>query len=427
MTTAAHSQASAPSGGCPYSGLGTQYRAFEHEGAHEFFSRARQEEPVFYSPEIDYWVVTRREDVLAVMRDPDRFSASTTLEPVTPFPQELTSFLRENRFTIEPVQSNTDRPKHTRIRMAAGQFLNAKRYASYYPQIQAMIERDVAALKGRETVDLIADLAYELPARIVFMLLGIHDVDPRQIKRWGFNRAVLTWGHSPREEMMDAGRELNNFFQFSRELVEKRKAQPGDDYPSKLLEIRGGNDEVLTENEIVCLVFGIMLAGHEAVTAAMGNILYALLEEPGHWERLVEDPALIPNAVEEGLRFNSGMFNWRRRATEDVVLGGVTVPKDAKILVSLGSANRDDAHFTDPHTFDPARANARDHLAFGNGIHVCIGAPLARFQMVALLQTLVREFPRMRLVPGQTPNWIRTICPRGLTTLLAHPNGVNHA
>lgn len=147
---------------------------------------------------------------------------------------------------------------------------------------------------------------------------------------------------------MDAGRDLNEFFQFSRALVQQRKEQPGDDYPSKLLEIRGGNDEVLTENEIICLVFGIMLAGHEAVTAAMGNIFHALLEQPGNWARLVDNPALIPSAVEEGLRFNSGMFNWRRRATEDVVLGGVTVPKDAKILVSLGSANRDDRHFADP-------------------------------------------------------------------------------
>ena len=413
--------------GCPYSGLGSQYRAFEHEGVHEFLARARQEEPVFYSPEIDYWVVTRREDVMAVMRHPDRFSASTTLEPVTPFPEELSRFLRENDFTIEPVQSNTDRPKHTRIRMAAGQFLNAKRYASYYPQIKEMIERDVAALKGREQIDLIADLAYELPARIVFLLLGIHDVDPRQIKRWGFNRAALTWGRTPPEHMMDAGRDLNEFFQFSRALVRQRKEQPGDDYPSKLLEIRGGNDEVLTENEIICLVFGIMLAGHEAVTAAMGNIFHALLEQPGNWARLVDNPALIPSAVEEGLRFNSGMFNWRRRATEDVVLGGVTVPKDAKILVSLGSANRDDRHFADPHTFDPTRANVREHLAFGSGIHVCIGAPLARFQMVTLLEALVREFPRMTLIPNQTPNWIRTICPRGLTTLLAYPNGVAHA
>ena len=120
------STATAVGKGCPFSGMGTQYRAFEHEGVHEFFARARREEPVFYSPEIDYWVVTRREDVLAVMRDPDRFSASTTLEPVTKFPEELVRFLQENNFTIEPVQSNTDRPKHTRIRMAAGQFLNSK-------------------------------------------------------------------------------------------------------------------------------------------------------------------------------------------------------------------------------------------------------------------------------------------------------------
>lgn len=261
MITAQQCPAHVPDAqGCPFSGLGQQYRAFEHEGVHDFFQRARREEPVFYSPEIDYWVVTRREDVLTVLRDTERFSASPTLEPVTHFPEELNQFLKENHFTIEPVQSNTDRPKHTRIRMAAGQFLNAKRYATYQPQVRELIRGYVEAMKGRDEVDLIGDLAYELPARVVFLLLGINDFDPRQIKRWGFNRAVLTWGRLPQEDLMDAGKELAAFFQFARELVQKRKQWPGDDYPSKLLAIRDDNNETLSENEIICLVFGLLLA-----------------------------------------------------------------------------------------------------------------------------------------------------------------------
>lgn len=411
---------------CPYSGLGTQYRAFEHEGVHEFFAKARQEEPVFYSPEIDYWVVTRRQDVLAVMRDPDRFSASTTLEPVTHFPQELTQFLKESNFSIEPVQSNADRPKHARIRMAAGQFLNAKRYASYHPQIRALVAQAVGGLRGRQEVDLIADLAYELPARIVFLLLGMDDVEPRRIKQWAQNRVMLTWGRLQPDQVLAAGRELNDFFQFCRQLVAQRKAQPRDDYPSKLLEIRGDSDEVLSENEVICLVFGLLLAGHEAVTNAMGNLLHTLLTQPGAWQRLVADPALIPQAVEEGLRFNGSVLNWRRRATEDVAIGGVTIPKDAKVLVGLGSANRDESHFERPHEFDLDRGNARDHLGFGNGIHVCIGAPLARFQIVALVEELVRQFPRMTLAPDQPLDWIRTVSFRGLTALKTWPEGVAH-
>lgn len=418
---------SSAAGKCPFGGMGPQYRAFEHEGVHEFLARARREEPVFYSPEIDYWVVTRRADVLAVMRDPDRFSASTTLEPVTPMPEELTRFLRENNFTIEPVQSNTDRPKHTRIRMAAGQFLNAKNYATYYPQVLEVVRKAVQDLKGREQVDLVADLVYELPARVIFLLLGMGDVDPRQIKRWAQNRVMLTWGRLPEDQMLAAGKELNHFFQYCRELVEQRKRQPGNDYPSRLLEIRGDNDEVLTENEIICLVFGLLLAGHEAVTNAMGNILHTLLDQRENWERLVAQPELIPQAVEEGLRYNGSVLNWRRRATEDVTLSGVVVPKDAKVLVCLGSANRDETHFTDPHTFDLDRPNARDHLGFGNGIHVCIGAPLARYEMVALVQEMVREFPRMTLVPNQPRQWIKTVSFRGLNSILVYPEGNPHA
>lgn len=424
MTTTEKCPAKPSAGGCPFSGMGAQYRAFEHEGVHEFFKQARREAPVFYSPEIDYWVVTRREDVMTVLRDADRFSASTTLEPVTPFPKELNQYLKDNHFTIEPVQSNTDRPKHTRIRMAAGQFLNAKRYAMFQPQVRELIQGYVAAMKDRSEADLIADLAYELPARVVFLLLGINDFDPKQIKRWGFNRAVLTWGRLPQEAMMDAGKELAAFFDFSRQLVQRRREQPGDDYPSKLLQIQAEHPETLTDNEIVCLVFALLLAGHEAVTTSMGNMLFLMLEQPGVWQRLVDNPALIPNAVEEAMRFNPGMFNWRRRAIDDVVIGGVQVPKDAKLLVSLGSANRDDAHFDDPDSFDIARSNAREHLSFGNGIHVCIGAPLARFQMVTVLEELTREFPSMTLRPDQPMNWIRTICPRGLTSIPVYPYGV---
>lgn len=160
------------------------------------------------------------------------------------------------------------------------------------------------------------------------------------------------------------------------------------------------------------------------MTTSIGNMLFMLLERPENWRRLAAEPSLIPNAVEEALRFNPGMFNWRRRAINDVVLGGVAVPKDARILISLGSANRDDAHFTDPDHFDMTRTNAREHLSFGNGIHVCIGAPLARFQMTTLLEELTREFPDMVLRPEQPMNWIRTICPRGLTSIPVYPYGV---
>jgi cytochrome P450 len=409
--------AQAAATGCPFTGRGAGYQAFEHEGMHEFLAQMRQEEPVFYSPEIDYWVVTRRDDVLSVFKNPAVFSASTALESVDPYPPELTRYLADHGFTVKPVQSNCDRPDHTRIRMAAGQFLNAKRYATYEAQIREILDGYIDAMKGKDTVDLVQALTYDFPARIVFLLLGFKDMEPAQIKRWALNRVMMTWGRLSPAELMNAGVELNNFFQFCRQVVQDRKRQPGDDYPSKLLEIRHNDDAVLTENEVCCLVFGLLLAGHEATSNSLSNMVLTLLRTPGAWDKLVANPALIPNAVEESLRHSSSVISWRRRALQDVEIGGVKVPKGAKVMLSLVSANRDECKFADPETFDVERSNTSEHIGFGHGIHVCMGAPLARFQMVAVLEELVKHFPRMRLVEGQKIDWIKTISFRGPTAL----------
>lgn len=407
-----------PEPACPVSARGRAYRPFEHEGAYAFMAEARREEPVFYTPEIGYWVVTHRKDVLSILRDPDRFSASVALSPVKPLPDEVVAYLQANRFTVEPNQVNCDRPKHTRIRNLAARFLNAKRYAALEPDIRRMVREAIDRMKGEKTVDIVEALTYELPARAIFLLLGISDIDARKIKKWGDNRLMVTWGTLSDEELMEAGKALADFFGYCRELVEDRMRNPGDDYPSRLLELRDGNDDALSINEIVCLVFGLLLAGHETTTNASSNVILELLSNRGQWERLVTDPGLIPNAVEEGFRFASPVFAWRRRALTDVEIQGVEIPAGSNILLALGSANRDEAHFEDAETFDVARGDARDHVSFGNGIHFCLGAPLARIELRVILEELTAAFPDMRLVEGQDLSWVKTISFRGPEKLL---------
>ena len=406
--------------GCPFSGHAATYRPFEHEGLHEFFSAARQSQPVFYCEEIDYWVVSRRDDVISVFRNPDQFSAATTLQSLDPFPPELTEYLKQHNFTIEPVQSNCDRPKHTRIRQAAGQFLNLKRYMSYEPQVRALVDDYIQKMKGHDVVDLVQAINYEFPAQVVFLMMGIKDVDTRQIKRWAQNRVMMTWGRLPREQLLDAGKELNNFFQFCRELVEDRKVNPGDDYPSFLLKLRNNDDAILTENEVVCLMFALLLAGHEATTNALSNLQLQLLSRPEVWQRLVNDRTLIPAAIEEGLRHSSSVITWRRQALEDVEVAGVTIPKGGKVLLALCSANRDESKFENPDEFNIDRANVREHIGFGSGIHVCLGAPMVRIQMKAVMEALIENFPKMSLVEGQSLDWLKTISFRGPSSLLVN-------
>jgi cytochrome P450 len=177
--------------------------------------------------------------------------------------------------------------------------------------------------------------------------------------------------------------------------------------------MRDGDDARLTLNEIASLVFGLLLAGHETTTNMTANALHALLAHHDRWERLVREPALIPNAVEETLRFASSVVCWRRRALVDVEIGDVAIQQGSNILLSLGSANHDEAHFAAPDTLDITRGNAREHVSFGHGLHFCLGAPLARLELRVILEELTRRFPTMRLAEDAPLDLIRTIAFRG--------------
>lgn len=409
--------------GAAVSEIGRAFRSFAQAGMHEILRRARAEEPVFFAPDIGYYVVTRRADVLAVFRDHQRFSASIALNPMRPLPPEVCNFLREGRFTHQQIQANADQPAHTRVRAAAAQFLNMRRFLGMETQVRALVEEYADRLEGAETADLVADMTYELPIRAILLLLGIPAEDAPQIKRWADKRLLFTFGDLTAEEQMDAARDMLAYWHYCRELVADRVLHPGEDYASAMLAIRGGDDAVLTLNEITGLVFGILLAGHETTTNASTNLIHALLSHPAEWARVVADPSLVANAVEEGLRFASSVVSWRRIAKEDVEIGGVTIPAGGHVLLSLASANRDEADFANADRLDIGRANARQHASFGYGIHVCIGAPLARLQLRLILEVLARRFPAMELAPGQDLEWLRTLCFRGPRSLIVAPNG----
>jgi hypothetical protein len=413
------------SAGAVVTDIGRAFRSFEQQGMHDVLARARAQEPVFFAPDIGYWVVTRHADVQAIFRDTDRFSAAIALNPMRPLPPEVCAFLQEGRFTHRPIQVNADAPVHTRVRAAAAQFLNMRRFNAMEPQVRALVEDYATRLEGRVEADLVAEMTYELPARVIFLLLGIPETDAARIKRWADKRLMFTFGELSPADQMDAAREMLDYWRYCRELVEARVAAPADDYASAMIAIRGGDDAVLTMNEICGLVFGILLAGHETTTTASTNLVHALLSHPEEWARVVADPALITGAVEEGLRFATSVVSWRRIAREDVEVGGVRIPAGGHVLLSLASANRDAARFEDPDTLDVTRANARQHLSFGYGMHVCIGAPLARLQLRVVLEVLARRFPAMALAPDQRLDWLRTLCFRGPASLKVAPYGLD--
>ncbi|WP_238364515.1 cytochrome P450 [Mesobacterium pallidum] len=410
-------------GGCPVSGIGTEYDPYRHEGMYSFFRRARRECPIFYQPDLGVWVVTRRADIEAVFRDNLRFSAFVASAPICPVPQEALGFFAASDYTAEPVHVNLDGPAHMHIRRIAARFLNVKVFAGYEDAIRALVRDYIAELRGRDTVDIIDAMIYEFPARVLFLLLGETGVDPLKIKAWADKRLLLMFGKLDHDEVMDASREIVDFWTYTKGIVAARHKTPADDYPSFLLEMRGGDDSILTINQIESMLFALLLAGHETTTNASGNLLNELLSAPDQWAKLVADPSLAGAAVEEGLRHASSVVTWRRQALEDLEIAGQLVRKGEVVLLALGSANRDEGHFDDGEVFDIERRNARDHFAFGKGLHMCLGAPLARLEMRVLLEELSAAFPRLQLVENQEIDWIPTITFRGPKSLWVRLNG----
>ncbi|OEY66107.1 cytochrome P450 [Marinobacter sp. X15-166B] len=407
---------------CPFStgSLGARFRPYEQEGMFAFFKEARAQQPVFYNQELDCWVVTKKADIQAIFRDPDRFSASNSQSPVNAYSADVHEILVDGEFTREPTQANTDRPKHTRIRNIAGQFLNQKRFARYEDQIRELTRQQIATLPPTGTVDLVEALTYELPAKVLFLLVGVPQEESYRVKRWSDNTFNMIWGKPTEDDTIAGARGLVEYYDFCKSVVNDRleSGVEGDDYVSHLLRARNGDDAILTMNEIYSLVHGVLAAGHETTSNGSANLLWALLSDREQWDKLVADRSLIANAVEEGLRYMTPFITWRRMTLTDVEIGGVAIPAGATILMSLVSANHDEDSFEGPLAFDVERKNARQHLAFGNGIHFCMGAPLARMEMKILLEELTQRYPNMRLVEKDNIEWPLNMGFRGPVKLL---------
>jgi cytochrome P450 len=268
------------------------------------------------------------------------------------------------------------------------------------PFVRALVNRFLDERFSARSADLVRDLAWELPALVVFRILGIPDTDVPVVKAGGEFRLALVFGHATPERQVEAARGMAGFFRYATSLVEERLGRPTDDFTSDLVHATDPDGVRLTVPEAATIMLAFVFAGHETTTGLLGNAFRRLLEHRPSWDAICGDTALLPNAVEEVLRLDSSVIAWRRRTTQNVEIGGVKVPAQAKLLLMIGSANRDPAHFPDPDRLDIYRSNARDHLAFGQGAHLCLGAPLARLQARIVLEEVSRRVPSLRLVPS---------------------------
>jgi cytochrome P450 len=378
-------------------------------------------EPVFYAPSIGYYVVTRYADIEQVFRDPRTYSAAAAQAPLVSLVAEAQRILLAGGHKPQPSMVSLDEPSHARLRRPAARAFSVKRVTAMIPAIEATTTALLDAVAGLPEFDLVASLAFPLPANIVFRLMGVPEQDYPRLKQWCGYRAALGWGRPAAADQVEIATSMAAYRRYLRDLVDAKAAARGDDLTSDLLAISDEDPERLTRDEISSILFSLSFAGHETTAGLIGNAVRRLLEVPDRWDRVAADPGLIPGVVDETLRFDPSVPVWRRVTTRPVTLGGIKLPEGARLFLWLAAAGRDASVFGDPGRFDPLRRNAADHLAFGRGLHYCLGASLGKLETRLALEHLARRFPGLRLAAGQRLSFHPNISFRGPQALLVRP------
>jgi cytochrome P450 len=381
------------------------------------FHRLRAEAPVYWCEAWQAWVLTRYVDVRAVLRDVERFSnVGRQVKLLEQLPAEARRRLHllEEHYTRGGL-SNLDPPNHTRMRALINQAFTPRMVEQLREPIQALVDELLDRRPAPDRMDLIADFAYPLPALVIAQLLGLPPEDRDQFKRWSDDvTRFLGTAQAVAEIALEGQASLQAMRAYLGEQAEQRRRKPGGDLISLLLqaEERG---QGLTEGELLGTCVTLLQAGHETTTNLIGNGMLALLRQPEQWAAL-DDPALLPGAVEELLRYDAPAQRAWRVATQAVEVDGQRLAAGQSVYAMLGAANRDPEQFADPDRVE-VRRHAGQHLAFGYGIHFCLGAPLARLEAALALQALRQRWPQMHLPLGFEPAWYPNMAFRGLLAL----------
>lgn len=392
---------------CPVSHLAEKFDPFNDpylQDPYSLWQEARKDEPVFYSPSLDYWIVSRYDDVRQVFMDTDSFSAAISITPLKELCAAAIDELVKAQMVMGPSLVNEDPPLHTdRRKHIRDALVSPARIEQVRPRIREFANRYIDGFVQRGHADLVTDFAWEIPALVAFALMGVPDEDVERAKEYSGRLALFTWGYPSEEEQTQLAAGMGQYWTYAKEHVQRRLEEPTDDYISELIRAwrTAGNEELFDENYLVTTMMNFLFAGHETTTNATANGLLALMENRDQWDALCADPSLAANAVEEILRYSSSVIAWRREVVKDSVVGGVELPAGSKVLAVTGSANHDESVFPDAERFDISRTNAKKHFAFGIGRHLCLGAALARIEMQIFLEELSRRLPHMRLVAGQ--------------------------
>ena len=380
-----------------------------HSNPYPFYRALREEDPVHQSP-LGFWVCTRYDDAVMILRDPrfGREGMAKRMEARLGLTQD-TSRARDMLFQ--------DPPDHTRLRALVSRAFTPRVVEVMRPHIQEIVDGLLDRVDGARAMDVIEDLAYPLPVTVICEMLGVPAADQDIFKSWStdiarsLDAAILPADSDAIPRGRDARLGLADYF---RSLIATRRKDPKPDLLSALIAAEEEGNK-LSEGELVSTCMLLLIAGHETTVNLIGNGLLALLQHPDQLRALRDDPGLIQTGVEELLRFDGPVQRTGRMTTAEVEIGDKRIPRDSVVVSVIGAANRDPKQFADPDRLDVSRRDNR-HIAFGFGIHFCLGAPLARLEGQIALGTLLRRMPKLALV-SDVPEWRESSTLRGLKSL----------
>jgi cytochrome P450 len=374
-----------------------------------FYARLRSEAPVYRTilpDKRNAWLITRYQDVLAILKD-ERVGKDKINAQTPPWLPATFKPLLRNMLDLDP-------PDHTRLRGLVQKVFMPRLIGNLRQRVQDLADDLLDRVQARGRMDLIHDYALQIPATIIAEMLGVPVKDRLKFHRWS-NAAITST--SSRWGVVMALPHAVAFLRYIRMLVKARRANPEDDLVTALVRAEEAGDR-LSEDELLAMIFLLLVAGHETTVNLIGNGTMALLENPDQSDRLCADPAMIQSAIEELLRYNGPLETATERyPREDVVVAGITIPRGELVLAVLASANRDERQFEHADRLDLSR-EPNPHLAFGYGVHYCLGASLARLEGQIAIATLLRRMPHLRLaVPPNRLRWRRGLVLRGLEAL----------
>jgi cytochrome P450 len=378
---------------------------------YDAYAHLREREPVSWFEPTGQWLISRHEDVNALLRD--RRLGRTYLHVASheemgrpPDPDHLAPFwhvIRNGMLDREP-------PDHTRLRRLVSQAFTPRRVEALRPTVTRIADELVGDFVAGGGGDLIAEVAEPLPVTVIAEMLGVPPADRHLLRPWSADICGMYELNPTRDAADRAVAACVAFSDYLRALARNRRDDPRDDLISALAHVDG-----LTEDELIGTCVLLLNAGHEATVNMTGNGWWALLRNPSSLAALRADPGLLPTAIEELMRYDTPLQMFERWVLSDITVRGVDIPRGSEVALLFGSANHDPAVFADPARLDLGRVE-NPHISFGAGIHFCLGAPLARIELAASFGALLARAPGLALV--DTPTWKPGYIIRGLESLV---------